>query len=380
MHHDLHRGRSDNAFTLLEHLLVMAVFVIMAALFLLAIENSRQRAKQAACSSNLRQIGLAFHGFAHDHQSLFPMQSSTNVGGTLEFIKAGHSLTGQFFFAYRHFQSLSNDLGDPKLLVCPTDKRAPATNFAALRNENLSYFVNTAAEYARPDSLLAGDRTVETVQGEAGPVLRPGGAFIRWTEEQHIYRGNVLFAGARVEGLTSMALNGKLRTHAGGATGGNTLWLPVGSTAWAPASPAVDASGKVLVVPSRSTRTLEKTFEQLAQIQNPPISTDSWGANGPGGTDAGTALPADNPMDQAKASPVGEAPMPPGVAQDDIAVLQQELGQTNLAQVLAEAKRQGRAGLLTALLWFLLLLALMTLLEIWRRRRVARRLRAPGEG
>lgn len=367
------------AFTLLEAVLVVAIIALIAALLLPAIETGRQRAKQSACANNLRQIGLALHGFAHDHTGLFPMQASTNVGGTLEFIKAGHSLTGQFYFAYRHFQALSNDLGEPKLLVCPTDKRAPATNFAGLRNENISYFVNTAAEYGRPDSLVAGDRNIEAVQGEAGSVLRPGESFIRWTEEQHIYRGNVLFSDAHVEGLTGGALNEQLRAKAGTSTSGPVVWLPVESSAWSPTAPGQRVPGTVSMSLKRDSRTIEKAFAQLAQIQNSPASGGA--GNAEPGSGADSAAPAStNEIERANAVPAAEGELPPGVAQDDIAVMRAELGQTNLAQVLATAKQKGRAGLLSAVLWFLLLLALMTLVEIWRRRRVARKLRTQGTG
>ena len=380
MHDHLRPHHSRGAFTLLEAVLVVAIIALIAALLLPAIETGRRRARQSACASNLRQIGQAFHAFAHDHQSLFPMQASTNAGGTLEFIKAGHSLTGQFYFAYRHFQALSNDLGEPKLLICPTDKRAAATNFAGLRNENVSYFVNTAAEYARPDSLVAGDRNIESVQGEPGSVLRPGATFIRWTAEQHVLRGNVLFADARVEGLTGGALNDQFRASAGTNTSGPVVWLPVESSAWSQTSPKQGAPGTASTSLKRDSRTIEKAFEQLAQIQNPPASAGAGHANLGRGADAETPPSATDAMAPAKAAPAGEAVLPPGVAQDDIAVMRAELGQTNLAQVLATVKQKGRASLLTALLWCLLLLALMTLVEIWRRRRASRRLRGQGQG
>ena len=379
MQHQPRHRHLTGAFTLLEAVLVVAIITLIAALLLPAIETSRQRARQSACANNLRQIGLALHGFAHDHNSLFPMQASTNVGGTMEFIKAGHSLTGQFFFAYRHFQALSNDLGEPKLLICPTDKRTAATNFAALRNENVSYFVNTAAEYGRPNSLVAGDRNIESVQGEAGSVLRPGESFIRWTEEQHILRGNVLFADARVEGLTGGALNDQLRARAGDNTGGANVWLPTESSAWSPSAPGQRVPGTATMSLKRESRTIEKTFEQLARIQNAPGSGGA--GNAAPASRADSEMPAStNEMERANAVPAADGELPPGVAQDDIAVMRAELGQTNLTQVLALVKQKGRTGLLTAVLWFLLVLALTTLIEIWRRRRRAQKLRAQGTG
>src|SRR5436190_387132 len=83
-------------------------------------------------------ICVAFHTFAHDHNDKFPMQASTNSGGTLEFVTAAEKVGGSFFFAFRHFQAVSNELLDPQLLVCPSDNRSPAQTFAALQNQNVS--------------------------------------------------------------------------------------------------------------------------------------------------------------------------------------------------------------------------------------------------
>src|SRR6059058_6004777 len=90
-------------FTLIELLMVIAIIAILAALLLPVITKAKLRARQAQCVSQLKQIGLAFHSFAHDHNSLWPMQVRTNEGGTLEFVPRG--LTA----VYRHFQALSND-------------------------------------------------------------------------------------------------------------------------------------------------------------------------------------------------------------------------------------------------------------------------------
>ncbi|MDR3456397.1 MAG: type II secretion system protein [Verrucomicrobiae bacterium] len=202
--------RRGQAFTLVELLVVIAIIGILAALLMPALSAAMARAKRVWCENNLRQIGIGFHVFLHDHNGKCPMAVPIHDGGAQEFVQNGYAVPGPFYFSYRQFQALSNELVVARILACKADLlRTNADNFDALKNVNLSYFVGVDADFSKPDSLLAGDRNLACNPASPSPtILRTtSGASWWWTSEIHAFKGNVLCSDSHVEEWNNTALN-----------------------------------------------------------------------------------------------------------------------------------------------------------------------------
>lgn len=212
------------AFTLIELVCTIAILAILAALLLPVLERGLSRARRTACVNQLRNIGLAFQSFAHDHSDAFPMQVSTNQGGTKEIADATLD-NPDLAFTCRHFQALSNDLVLAKVLRCPVDTRRVAANdFGEVENTNVSYWVNVAATFSQPMTPLSGDRNVRTSGRTEWTFINFGAADrVEFNSELHGYQGNVLFGGGQVE---TLAANRLQRAFAGTNLADATLSLP----------------------------------------------------------------------------------------------------------------------------------------------------------
>src|SRR5579864_4477316 len=71
--------KRTNAFTLIELLVVIAIIAILAAILFPVFAQAREKARQATCVSNNRQIVLGVLMYAQDYDEYLPLGAYDTV-------------------------------------------------------------------------------------------------------------------------------------------------------------------------------------------------------------------------------------------------------------------------------------------------------------
>ena len=198
-------NQTNQALTLLEVVVIVACVAVLAALLLPALAQAKRKADRIQCVNNLDQIGLAYRVWEGDHFGQYPMQASATNNGTIELLRAGVPTSQLLLW---NFMVMSNELGTPKALLCPSDTHPMADSFnSGFSSTNISYFVGIDATEDYPQMILSGDDNlqIDGVPIHSGP-LNLTNTPIAWTHERHDEVGNIGLADGSAQQVTTPGL------------------------------------------------------------------------------------------------------------------------------------------------------------------------------
>ena len=205
-----HRS-SKRGFTLVELLVVIAIIGILIALLLPAIQAAREAARRAACTNNVKQLGLALHNY-HDANKKFPMTAKVYGNGANKVV-CGFSFLVQLLPMMEYtsvYDNMNNDQGlkhasassvptfpltvaEPQ---CATARQTVISELICPSNPNRSFYTDVAgAKVAFTNYKAIGASVVPSLAIAANSTAAPpyGG-----TTAQSLHPDGVLFPGREV--------------------------------------------------------------------------------------------------------------------------------------------------------------------------------------
>jgi prepilin-type N-terminal cleavage/methylation domain-containing protein len=146
--HPPDQRRPQNAFTLVELLVVIGIITLLIAILLPAGLSARERARRISCSSNLRQIGQAMKLYAIDNKGQYPrtmMEEGASViwafhfepdidpfDKTINVNRLTNDITAAYFLLLRYRYLV------PLMFICPSSDQVPEESEGITRRGNFA--------------------------------------------------------------------------------------------------------------------------------------------------------------------------------------------------------------------------------------------------
>ena len=102
----------ETGFTLIELLVVIAIIAILAAILFPVFATARDKARQASCLSNAKQISLGILMYAQDYDETFPLE-------------ANETAFDKYIYDYTWVHYTQPYVKNLQVFICPSGKMSP---------------------------------------------------------------------------------------------------------------------------------------------------------------------------------------------------------------------------------------------------------------
>jgi len=215
-------------FTLIELLVVIAIIAILAAILFPVFAKAREKAKTAACLSNVKQLCLSYQMYSQDYDETGPLTWTPAPGQSTYYFYPGYLYPAEIIMPY---------LKNWQIMVCPGDPNPTVWTYVS-GSPPFSYGPNVQQSAAAPNMggpysarLSAIQKPAETVcwtdsSDICSSCYNPSPGYSScapgWTGDPHGFGDSVAFAG--------------VTRHAGGINvgwmDGHAKWQKINGTTW----------------------------------------------------------------------------------------------------------------------------------------------------
>jgi prepilin-type N-terminal cleavage/methylation domain-containing protein/prepilin-type processing-associated H-X9-DG protein len=175
-HHQVGKNR---AFTLIELLVVIAIIAILASILMPVLSKAKERARQAQCTSNLRQWGIGQQVYSGDNNSALPCDGGYNIGpgqnegfwyGGATSPSGAEGTPGTLTDKLAWFNTLPPLMGDLPLLTYYNNMAYAHQLDAALRvTQNMPFPGGKGPIWECPSAHM----DISTIRGQSSTPLKP---------------------------------------------------------------------------------------------------------------------------------------------------------------------------------------------------------------
>ncbi|MDD3926148.1 MAG: prepilin-type N-terminal cleavage/methylation domain-containing protein [bacterium] len=170
--HERH-SRTTTGFTLIELLVVIAIIAILASILFPVFSQAREKARQATCASNLRQVAMSVRMYAEDNDEYLP-----SAAKQYRVPNSGQNVYWPSYIGYYYLGSkrLATSKDQRYMQACPSDKD-PSLSAGTVSTYGLNVYLNlyytplTDIERPTETLLLAEADGGREVGGSSNPVI-----------------------------------------------------------------------------------------------------------------------------------------------------------------------------------------------------------------